>query len=131
MAAKVGAPVYGSIGESKKIFHGVSIRGLLYDNSRKSVRILCLLSAYQFADCFSCSDTSPANCFAQDTIRTPLNPQWVFDTQSAGWIVRYELFSSVECSYSTRQQWINATAAEELDHTSGSYAIVVPDTNLR
>ncbi|KAF8591353.1 sphingomyelin phosphodiesterase [Ramaria rubella] len=83
MAAKVGSPVYGAIGESMLM----------------SQRL---------------SDTAPVNAFPRADTLTTLNAQWVFNIQSAGW-----------------RQWIGAAAATELDHTSGSYAVVVPDTNLR
>ncbi|KAF8591358.1 sphingomyelin phosphodiesterase [Ramaria rubella] len=75
MAAKVGSPVYGAIGNH---------------------------------------DTSPVNAFPRTDTQTTLNAQWVFNIQSAGW-----------------RQWIGAAAATELDHTSGSYAVVVPGLDLR
>ncbi|KAF8591354.1 sphingomyelin phosphodiesterase [Ramaria rubella] len=59
-------------------------------------------------------DSAPVNNFPRDDTITNTNAQWVFNTQSAGW-----------------RRWINVTAANELDHTSGSYAVVVPETNLR
>jgi len=59
-------------------------------------------------------DTAPVDSFPRDNTVTSMDSQWVFDTQSRGW-----------------EMWINATAAQELKHTSGSYAVVVPHTNLR
>ncbi|KAF8478320.1 sphingomyelin phosphodiesterase [Gautieria morchelliformis] len=75
MASKVGAPVYGAIGNH---------------------------------------DTAPVNSFPRSDTNTTMDSQWVFDTQSEGWA-----------------RWIHRTAANELDHTSGSYAIIVPGTDLR
>ncbi|THH12668.1 hypothetical protein EW146_g7480 [Bondarzewia mesenterica] len=59
-------------------------------------------------------ESAPANSFPRNTTDTTIDSQWVFDTQSAGW-----------------EGWISAMAAEQMDHMSGSYAIVVPDTSLR
>ncbi|KIJ35641.1 hypothetical protein M422DRAFT_262040 [Sphaerobolus stellatus SS14] len=75
MTAKVGYPVYGSIGNH---------------------------------------DTAPVNSFPRNDTETTIGSQWVFNTQSSGW-----------------ERWIGATAAEQLRHGSGSYAVVVPDISLR
>ncbi|KIJ36791.1 hypothetical protein M422DRAFT_34142 [Sphaerobolus stellatus SS14] len=59
-------------------------------------------------------DTAPVNSFPRSDIKTDMQVQWVFDIQSQGWL-----------------RWINASAANEVDHQSGSYSLVVPGTNLR
>ncbi|TDL22142.1 sphingomyelin phosphodiesterase [Rickenella mellea] len=74
MASKLGAPIYGAIGNH---------------------------------------DAAPVNSFPRSTTSTDIGSQWVFDTQAAGWT-----------------QWIGSGSASQLQHTSGSYALVVPGTNL-
>ncbi|GJE99928.1 sphingomyelin phosphodiesterase [Phanerochaete sordida] len=59
-------------------------------------------------------DTAPVNTFPRDTTITPLETQWVFDTQSAGW-----------------EPLIGAAAALQEKHTSGSFSAVVPGMKLR
>ncbi|KAJ7767552.1 sphingomyelin phosphodiesterase [Mycena olivaceomarginata] len=59
-------------------------------------------------------DSAPVNAFARSTSGTTNNSQWVFDTQGTGW-----------------EQWINRTAASEVEHDSGSYSAKVPGLNLR
>ncbi|KAF5338260.1 hypothetical protein D9758_012855 [Tetrapyrgos nigripes] len=58
-------------------------------------------------------DSAPVNAFARKTSMTANDSQWVFDTQSAGWV-----------------QWIGSQASQEVQHDSGSYAALVPETNL-
>ncbi|TFK38175.1 Metallo-dependent phosphatase-like protein [Crucibulum laeve] len=59
-------------------------------------------------------EVAPVNAFPRNTSSSPLSSQWVFDTQSQGWA-----------------QWINSTAAGQVQHLSGSYSVVAPGTNLR
>ncbi|KII87716.1 hypothetical protein PLICRDRAFT_176496 [Plicaturopsis crispa FD-325 SS-3] len=59
-------------------------------------------------------DTAPVNSFPRNTTSTTIDSQWVFDTQSADWT-----------------QWIGSVPSSQVDHTSGSYSIVPPGTNLR
>ncbi|EIM91606.1 sphingomyelin phosphodiesterase [Stereum hirsutum FP-91666 SS1] len=62
-------------------------------------------------------DSVPVNSFPRNTSSSGVHATddlFVFDTQSAGW-----------------EKWINATAADQVDHNSGSYAIVVPGTSLK
>ncbi|KAF8524305.1 sphingomyelin phosphodiesterase [Hysterangium stoloniferum] len=59
-------------------------------------------------------DSAPVNGFPRNDTITSLNAQWVFDTQSAGW-----------------KRWIHWQAANQLDHISGSYSVVMKDLNLR
>ncbi|KAF8524294.1 hypothetical protein BU17DRAFT_23931, partial [Hysterangium stoloniferum] len=57
-------------------------------------------------------DSAPVNGFPRNDTTTSLDAQWVFDTQSAGWKVSF-------------------SAANQLDHISGSYSVVIKDLNLR
>ncbi|EIN09661.1 sphingomyelin phosphodiesterase [Punctularia strigosozonata HHB-11173 SS5] len=57
---------------------------------------------------------APVNSFPRNTTTTTIDSQWVFDTQSAGWT-----------------RWINSSAANQLDHMSGSYSVIVPGTDLK
>ncbi|KAI0061958.1 sphingomyelin phosphodiesterase [Artomyces pyxidatus] len=59
-------------------------------------------------------DSAPVNSFPRNTTRTNETSQWVFDIEQVGW-----------------EPWIGRSGAEQQDHTSGSYATVVPGTNLR
>ncbi|KAI0291225.1 acid sphingomyelinase [Multifurca ochricompacta] len=59
-------------------------------------------------------DTSPVNSFPKTGTHSNITSQWVYDLEETGW-----------------QPWIGRAAGEQEDHTSGSYAIVVPETNLR
>ncbi|THU98984.1 sphingomyelin phosphodiesterase [Dendrothele bispora CBS 962.96] len=58
-------------------------------------------------------DSSPVNAFARKTSMTANDSQWVFDLESAGW-----------------EQWIGNQASDQVRHDSGSYAALVPETNL-
>lgn len=58
-------------------------------------------------------EAAPVNSFPRNTTKQG-SVQWVFDTQSQGW-----------------SPMIGAIAASEVQHMSGSYAAVAPDTNLR
>ncbi|KAF8888535.1 Metallo-dependent phosphatase-like protein [Infundibulicybe gibba] len=59
-------------------------------------------------------DSAPVNAFARSTTATANNSQFVFDTQSQGW-----------------ERFIGQTAANQVDHNSGSYSVLVPGTKLR
>ncbi|KAF9007913.1 sphingomyelin phosphodiesterase [Cyathus striatus] len=59
-------------------------------------------------------EVAPINDFPRNTSSSPNAAQWVFDVQSQGWI-----------------QWIGTAAASQVQHMSGSYSIIAPDTNLR
>ncbi|KAF8918727.1 sphingomyelin phosphodiesterase [Mucidula mucida] len=59
------------------------------------------------ANSFPTSDTPAADATGYDA-------QYVFDAASSEWA-----------------PWINATAAEQLKHHSGSYSVIAPGTNLR
>ncbi|KAG2024040.1 sphingomyelin phosphodiesterase [Coprinopsis cinerea AmutBmut pab1-1] len=56
---------------------------------------------------------APTNAFPRDTTKST-NNQWLFDTLSEGW-----------------EPIIGPAAAQQVRHGSGSYAVVVPGTNLR
>ncbi|KAI0050799.1 sphingomyelin phosphodiesterase [Auriscalpium vulgare] len=60
------------------------------------------------------NDSVPVNSFPRNTTVTTLDPQWVFIIEKAGW-----------------KPWIGAAGADQVAHFSGSYAQVVPGTNLR
>ncbi|KIJ35631.1 hypothetical protein M422DRAFT_132728, partial [Sphaerobolus stellatus SS14] len=60
-------------------------------------------------------DAAPVNSFTRNNTETTISSQWVFNTQSSGWEVK----------------WIGAIAADQLRHVSGSYTVVVPDISLR
>jgi sphingomyelin phosphodiesterase len=60
-------------------------------------------------------ESSPVNSFPRNTTEDHANDvSWVFETSSAQW-----------------SPWIGQTAADQLIHHSGSYSLVVPNTNLR
>ncbi|KAF8888534.1 Metallo-dependent phosphatase-like protein [Infundibulicybe gibba] len=59
-------------------------------------------------------DSAPSNAFARSTTVTANNSQFVFNTQSQGW-----------------ERFIGKTAANQVDHNSGSYSALVPGTKLR
>ncbi|KAF9542904.1 sphingomyelin phosphodiesterase [Agrocybe pediades] len=58
-------------------------------------------------------EAAPVNNFPRNTTNQG-QVQWVFDTQSVGW-----------------SPFIGAAAASQVQHMSGSYAVVPPGTNLR
>ncbi|KIJ35628.1 hypothetical protein M422DRAFT_262014 [Sphaerobolus stellatus SS14] len=59
-------------------------------------------------------DAAPMNSFPRNNTESTIGSQWVFNTQNSGW-----------------ERWIGVTAADQLRHASGSYAVVVPDISLR
>ncbi|KAI0061961.1 acid sphingomyelinase [Artomyces pyxidatus] len=59
-------------------------------------------------------DSAPVNSFPRSTTRTNLTVQWVFDIEQFGW-----------------EPWIGGPSAAQQERNSGSYAVVVPGTNLR
>ncbi|KAF9078780.1 Metallo-dependent phosphatase-like protein [Rhodocollybia butyracea] len=60
-------------------------------------------------------ESSPVNCFPRTTNEDHAeDSQWVYDTTSSQW-----------------SQWIGQAAAEQITHYSGSYSVVVANTNLR
>ena len=60
------------------------------------------------------SEGAPVNSFPRSTTSTKYTAQWIFDTLADSWA-----------------QWIGADNAETLRRNSGSYAIDVPNTNLK
>lgn len=60
-----------------------------------------------------CSEGAPVNSFPRNITKTSYSAQWIFDTQSEDW-----------------EKWIREEAAGQLQHSSGSYASIVPDSKL-
>lgn len=81
------------------------------------------------------SESAPVNSFPRNTSQDHADDvSWVFETSSSQWSVSslsvaFCLVNDVwQCG---SKYWIGEKAADQLTHHSGSYSLVVPDTNLR